>query len=292
MNHVVAVTSHNRPEMLDACLDYLSRSGSEKGFDTVVYQDGPEHFFSEDTLSDYGVKDWHTWDHNIGLSKNILFCLRDMFEERGYDLVTILEDDVLVSSDFIEWVQRCSDLINPEIFTISGFGNVSPQIEYSLYPHNVYLTDWYFTGGVTFRVEDYMMIKDHINSEFFRDSGEYLHYNFGPEVRKKNPFFFDYVFFPNGRVRWPLQAGLINCIRVANGKKQITPELSRCQNIGYYGFNQGQKRPDGTDVRDPENWRKGLYFNPTWQENFPTCYPVIADGSHYKQLRNIEPWKK
>ncbi len=287
MRHSICLISYNRPDMLKLALEKVERSVNREDFDLFIYQDGPEKIID---LEGYNVVEYHTHPKRVGLSVNILECLRDQFENRGYDLVTIIEDDVLVSDDFAEWTRRCADFEKEEIFTISGFGNTRPGPDDEAFPEYVYLTDWYFTGGVTFRKVDYDLIAPHICKEFFNHSGSYIHSALGELCKEKNPDFYNFVFIAHGQVRWPLQAGLINCIRVAHGRKQITPELSRCQNIGYYGFNQGNKSPDGSDVRNSENWKRGLYFNPTWLPSIPVCDPIITEQS-ISELRSTKPWE-
>lgn len=292
MRHALCLISHNRPDMLDLTLQYVDKLKGRDKVDVFIYQDGPRIEFKQKVREamSYGSITMHQTKQCLGLSKNILWCLQDMFEKQGYQLVTILEDDVLLSSDFVEWVQESAFLGGPEIFTISGFGNVGHENKHRVDPSWNAITDWYFTGAVTFRLADYALVKQHICPEFFEHAPGYMHKHLGDSCKKASPEFYNFQFTGPDKVRWPLQAGLINCIRVAHKKKQITPIVSRCQNIGYYGFNQPNKQPDGSDVTDPENWKKGLYYNPTWQEHYEWEKLVIVDAAHFPELRSTKPW--
>jgi len=288
MKHAIASISYNRPEMLKLSLEYIAKLHGIEKADRFVFHDGPEPF---DFLSEFNLKEVVTRSVRAGLSKNILLALKRLFEKDGYDLVTIIEDDFLLSFDFLDFTlaAHVHKTSFNDAFTISGFSNTKGDFGPEAASW-ITLTDWYFTGGVTFDRKDYALIEPHISDAFFDDRYYYLKTRIRPIVEKGHPKYCAWQF-EGGEPRHPEQAGLINDLRAARGLKQMTPIVSRCQNIGYYGFHQIMKKPDGSDVRDPENWKRQAYYNPTWKESHEwDCLSVIdSDQKNFEALRDITP---
>ena len=105
---------YNRPEMFKISAESIMACRDKENVDWVAFVDS--------TIDHSGFGDYELFyrEQHLGLSKNVLMALKYGFD-KGYDIVTIIEDDVVVSKDFIEYIKMCMKLKEEDIFSVSGW---------------------------------------------------------------------------------------------------------------------------------------------------------------------------
>lgn len=192
-----------------------------------------------------------------GLSRNILEALREMFEDYNFDLACILEDDVIVSKDFIQFHLYCQEkfkLITRRIFTVSGYTKIARA---NAEPDAVTPVDWYCPDGVCFSRPDWRLLRPFVTEEFYKNPAEYFDTLY-PLIEEANPQFAE-LQWKNGLYEHLAQAGLINAVRAMHRCKQLVSALSRCQDTGSYGFHQKFKT-----AKDLERMKKEMARQFEW----------------------------
>jgi hypothetical protein len=138
---------------------------------------------------------------------NILHSLKKGYESDA-DLVFLVEEDVLVSSDFFDWhmqTQASGDYL-------ATCGRKLPRLP---------SYDKYQNPGACFKHEKLGLIVPHINDELFRDRITYYQKHFvnAPELSQ-------------------LDDGLIRRIAKTGGYKVAYPESPKCAHIGFLAYNR------------------------------------------------------
>ena len=261
----VASTGYNRPEMQDLSLEYLAKCPEAKNTPVHLYIDhGMSLNEAEALRSKYksSFKEVHLEYRptKFGLSRNILLALKHMFET--YDLVCLLEDDILVSNDFLKYHQYIqNNFITDDIFTVSGYARhrVNNKLENPV--SIIYKLSGYYPDGVVFNRKDFEIIKPYINEDFFKTAGrvdsKYWEQFYDDCLKHEEEFVkFCWPEGKKGPRKYTAQDGLLNTIRSILGKRVIAPEISRCQDIGTYGTHTKQKFSKGENVKDEEFWSR------------------------------------
>lgn len=247
--------SCDRPEMLKVSVDSIKQCRGIENVDWYLIQDGPLYFAECLDLSfDYII----ARERRVGLSCNILWAIEDLFAE-GYKKVIVVEDDIVVSKDFLEFAEMAGKLKRREHFTISGLSNCKKGV-----PGNeteLAAVDWYHPWGVVFDEADFEVVKS-LMDEYFNGPLECIK-DLAKRI-KDEAYVNKYL---TGHIN-TLQAGYINTLRKYNRKKQILPCMSRCQNIGYYGFNQHQKKHDGADLSDESVRRRSMHYTNNFRDDY------------------------
>ena len=105
MTTALAIFGYNRPDHLRKCLEAVSRN---KPIDTIIYLDGG---YTEDVMNvatdfiwnvDYAVVN-DSFEH-LGCAENIYRGIDRIL--KTYDSIIILEDDIIVSDNFIEYMLK------------------------------------------------------------------------------------------------------------------------------------------------------------------------------------------
>ncbi len=246
--------------MLKKSMDYISAARNIEAHDWYVYLDHHKHNLKTD-FSTYNLMGVIRRPERYGLTRHILSAMKGLFES-GYEEVLILEDDILISKDFLEFLDLAVKLRDENTFTIAGISNEKVSVFGN--DEDVTFIDWYLPWGVLYCKADYEKIKPHINDKYFSSMRAYIHNNFDELAIKNNKAFYDKCMQSDMN---PMQAGFMNVFRAANNLKQMIPCQSRCQNIGYYGFNQRLKDPDGEDISLEKTWKRAMHYTPTFKDD-------------------------
>jgi hypothetical protein len=208
---------YKRPELHQQSLDTIFQCDDIDQVDIFCYIDGTS---LPDFVDDYDCTVIFRNSH-IGLSKNILLALKDQFTA-GYDIVIHIEDDMLLSRDFVKFIVYCFEHFKEDdVFSVAGYS--TPRIFSKLENETcVEKTERHSTLGVAYDRSAWNMIAPHVKEEYF---GKMLSYIKNFEKKCMND---------SGAIHYE-QAGLINTIRKNVEMLQIVPHHSRCQNIGIDG---------------------------------------------------------
>ena len=105
---------YDRHNILHHSMKSLLQCDGIDGVSWTLYVDGDSHpHFINEFPCKYVSRKVH-----IGLTKNILFAMQEQFG-LGYEVVIIVEDDVIVSSDFIRFVKCCMGIRDNDVFSVS-----------------------------------------------------------------------------------------------------------------------------------------------------------------------------
>lgn len=251
----VVIFCFNRPLHLQRTVEALKKNKLAKVSELIIYSDGPRK--QEDfqkvsevrtylhSISGFASVTIHESAKNKGLAASVITGVTQVLE--NHDSVIVLEDDMLCTSDFLDYMNDALSVYSSrkDIFSISGY---SPDLPIPAnYPHEVYLvpraSSW---GWGTWRnkwiqadweVKDFELLK--------KDS----------ELRKK--------LKSGGEDLWPMlckqQMGIINSWAVRwtwtqskNGGYGLYPVKSKIRNIGTDG--SGENFSKETSAYDNEMW--------------------------------------
>ena len=149
-NVPIALFVYNRPAHLRRTVEALARNTMARACEVWVFSDGPRDASACGAVED--VRDYVSclentgWFHSVrvrfadenrGLARSIISGVSQVIEARGR--VIVLEDDLVTSPDFVEFMVACLEFYSgvPTIGSISGY---SPLTDFPPgYPHDVYL---------------------------------------------------------------------------------------------------------------------------------------------------------
>lgn len=153
-NIAIVIPCYNRKDTLNTLLQSLSKAEYDREVDLVFSVDfsGSDEVF--DYVSDYrwqfGKKKIIRHNQNIGLRNNIISC-GDLTSE--YDAVIVLEDDLIVSSQFFLYAAKACDYYWDETFVagISLYSYKESENHHEFYPladgYDVYFMQWTSSWG-------------------------------------------------------------------------------------------------------------------------------------------------
>lgn len=232
MREVVLVPTYNRPEFLFCCLKRIIAATRE--VDIAVFPDR-DTFYSSDlqeaihavgkapSLQVMLVPD-HPWHGN---SVNTMEAYRWAFNA-GYDRAYLVEDDVMVHSDFFTWHRSMHEEFS-DIFASMAwvFNRHIPLEEQELFQ------PWYYSIGTCFARGKLELIARHATPNYYADMQGY--------IRKH---------FADSKINSPLdiehyeQDGLIQRILEVDKSQTVAPGLTKCSHVGVVGYNRGWSRRD------------------------------------------------
>jgi hypothetical protein len=263
----IASFGFDRPEMMEASFKSIKKNPEYTEFDWFCYIDGQGKVQRSFYQEDYPDIRFVIRDQRIGLNANILLGLRDLFEFYEYSYVVYIEDDVLVSDDFIRYLEYCHNNFRDEkTFTITGFSRKGDAEEYS--DNHVCWFKWYHPWGVLIDRDDYELMKSHIEP-FISNPLFYMH-ELGKQIKDIDEDYYrrEYLesstvqeYNNNPKIRKILnitQDCMLNAIRTINNKYQIMPVWSRAQNMGFYGTHQPGDY-NGEDCSNPETHKRSMH---------------------------------
>lgn len=132
----LCIFTFNRIEELKECIDSLKDCKGLSDFDIIVFSDGPRNEIEVKKvlevrnyvlgIESLTIKEFNFFDENKGLAESIIFGLNKVFEQ--YEKVIVLEDDLVVSTNFLIYMQKALDFYENDnsIFSISGY---SPELK-------------------------------------------------------------------------------------------------------------------------------------------------------------------
>lgn len=190
---LVCIPTYNRPDYLRLCLEYISHA-NHKGKQIVVFVDRGKQLIREfyEVIRDFSSLDLHvTFREHHEFSGNSYNTL-EAYKEAYYSdarFVYLIEDDVLITSDFFEWhesVQQQEDLMCSVAYRCSR--NPARNKEYDSDP-SAYLVSGqdYASIGVCWRREKLAPIIEHAKREYYANQEEYIVKRF-PNNRFANCF--------------------------------------------------------------------------------------------------------
>ncbi len=147
----VAVFVYNRPEKTRALFETLRQNGLAKKSDVHVFSDAAKNPKAETRVKEVREyvqslesKDWfksvtlHKAESNKGLAKSIIDGVTGIFEES--DKVVVLEDDLVLSLYFLDYMNECLDCFceDKRIWSIDGYSH--NPVRPAGYDSDIYLT--------------------------------------------------------------------------------------------------------------------------------------------------------
>ena len=139
MKILITIVAYNRYNCLRLLLNTLSRiSGSTThSYDVLISidfssnQSAMEDIFNDFNWS-YGKKHIQLHNRNIGLIDNVYYSA-DYFVDNGYDYIVMLEDDLLVSANLLEYVDSIISFDLLDNHKIAGYSLYSPRFNETSY---------------------------------------------------------------------------------------------------------------------------------------------------------------
>jgi hypothetical protein len=156
----VVLFAYRRPDHLRRALDSLAANPGADLTQVSIYCDGAKSVTDGEAVEQVrkiarGANDSGTFaavrvierDHNMGLAKSVISGVTETLE--GHDRVIVVEDDLVVSPDFLEYMNQALELYanNEEVISIHGFMYSVPPV----LPQTVFLRGADCWGWATWR---------------------------------------------------------------------------------------------------------------------------------------------
>lgn len=144
----ICLFTFNRLDELKSCIASLELCEGVNEFDIIVFSDGGRNDEENNMVKEVrdfvlkirglNIKEFKFSEENVGLANSIIRGLNDVFMD--YEKAIILEDDLIVSRNFIGFMKQALDFYEKDkkVFSISGY---SP----TLGALTKYSKDYYFT---------------------------------------------------------------------------------------------------------------------------------------------------
>ena len=132
-SYPVCLFLFNRPNLVSACLDAISKSSKNNNIDLYIFIDGPRNQ-GDESLVNQTIRIVNNFDysifnkvsitnktHNYGLANSVISGVNKIFED--YREVIVIEDDLIVSKNFISFMIDALKKfeVNKRVGSISGF---------------------------------------------------------------------------------------------------------------------------------------------------------------------------
>lgn len=229
---------YNRPEHTKATLAALAKNPLSAESEIYIYSDGPKRADQQAKVLEVrriiasvtGFKSIKVREsaENMGLARSILAGVNDAFREQ--DSLIVLEDDIVTSPDFLEFMNSALDRYRDErsVFSISGFQFPFPAPRG--YSYDAYLSyrasSWGWGtwkdrwAGVDWSVADYSAFQhDRISRKKFNRGGNDLASMLDRQMAGK---------IDSWAIRWAYA-------HFKAGAYCLYPVRSRVENIGFDG---------------------------------------------------------
>lgn len=216
-------------------------------------------------------------DHNIGLARSIIEGVTQVIDK--YEKVIVLEDDNIVSRDFLKYMDYCLDRYkgNKMIGSIGGMSFMFKDDFPPDYKEDVYLLDrtCSFAWGTWSEVWNQIDWEVRDYKHFRKDKKARKQYN-----RSGNGSSYLLDAYMHGRVNsWAVR---FDYSHFKNGQYTLYPRLSKAKNVGYDGTGTHYKKEqklmrwevnvgkiDFSENRADEKWYvEDLKLNEAIQEAF------------------------
>lgn len=127
----VAVIGYNRPQHIRNCLESLAANPKSSQSEIYCFLDGPRSLDDSSRVQQvrrivreaqgFGSKKIFERDRNWGLSRNVIDGVTRVLSE--HKRVIVVEDDLVVSSGFLRYMNKALDLYHasPQVFSVSAY---------------------------------------------------------------------------------------------------------------------------------------------------------------------------
>ncbi len=225
MNRMILRPCYNRPAMLKLSLELQEKAEGVQDYLTVFcVDDSEENEKNLEVIDDYRFsKKIIKRKEHFGLTKNILEGLKYCFEESKADYVTVIEDDCVISNDYLKYIEYCSThFYDDDVFAICSINYIINSLKED--KTKVRKVAWFYPLSYTIKKEVYdKYISPHVGKkQYYDDPISYLNTHFSEYQGR----FYDV-------------AGLFQRIRAHFDLECIIPYVIRVNHIGVYGRNQG-----------------------------------------------------
>lgn len=219
MKDILIIPTFTRPEFLWLCLDYISRCNEAVDLEIRVHVD--DHVGKQPPLGEIRevLRKFSSLSLNLfltnrhgyhGNSYNLMMAYKSAYESQA-EYVFMVEDDIVVKSDFFSWHLKKQKELCPDC---------SIGVNRSAYKG-------YASLGVCFKKEKLKPIVGHCCHEYFSNMRKYC-----DTVFADTPFECE-------------QDGLI--ARLLIGKEVVWAQEPKAQHVGWYGYHRLKSiRPQGS----------------------------------------------
>jgi len=216
----ILIPGYNRPEFFYRTMESLVKNPEVKDYNIIFALENDVNQAYFDIIESF--RDGLRFDvikrpQRYGCTRNILEGLKTAIE-RSDEYVIVVEDDVVVSRDFLRFLDYCyRHFYQPD----GDIANIGSSTNRSLGRVNyVYKEQWYLPWGTL--IPKYFFnrfLLEHCNDSYYQHTREYAerYYHFKTEGREVE------------------QASLILRVMLKNNLYQILPEVPRSLEIGIYG---------------------------------------------------------
>lgn len=129
-NTAIVIFAFNRPDHLEKTLLHLAACHTYRQFPLYFFIDGPRNNLESEKVNevkklaaeyDHGDKRIFSSQINAGLRPSVLNGMNSVFKE--FERAIVLEDDICVHPDFLDYHLNCLDLYenHHQIWSVSGF---------------------------------------------------------------------------------------------------------------------------------------------------------------------------
>ena len=266
-----------RPEMHTLSLQSLKECRGYKDlYVRVVLDKAPFNVVGRENLEKILPNaDFREREQPLGMNGNVLISIQEMFND-GYDSVIVLEEDIVVSKDFLEFHRYCHEEFDWEdlnVMCCTGYTRSNGSSD------KIHLYSWYIPDGVSWKKSTWNMVVPHIPESYRMRFATIMEFKLWmlrianptfrtliPNIKKHEP---DYMkeFTVSEMPKCHTQDGLLNAIRASKGMKTLSPESSRCQDIGIYGQCQPKGYEKIADVTNRDNWTQSGWYTEGFKED-------------------------
>lgn len=274
MKRAIVSFGFDRPEMLEASIKSIQACQEHSEYEWHCYVDGQGRVQRNFYQEDYPDIRFAIREQRIGLNANILLAFRDLFEFYQYDYILYVEDDIIVSPDFIRWAEYALfNYKDDKMFTVGAFSRIIDTTDYG----QKYLKrfNWYHPWGCAIDRDDYNLFEHHIDG-YVAQPIDYMNTIIKKELQDKAPAHYEREY-RDGQCTNITQDCLLNAVRAINGRHQLIPVWSRSQNIGFYGVHQPGEY-SGEDLSDPAVHSKSRHATATFQPPYAWDKLELLEG--------------
>lgn len=234
MRDIVIVPTYFRPEYLTLCLEHIEAARKGRELEVRVYHDARKVAYvnaqdTQEVCNRFGypyltIRKPH---NAVGNTLNFLGAYADAFVSDAR-LVYLIEDDVLVGTDFFDWheaIQARRDYL----CSVGWHCIRNPEVKPSTDPNAFIESAVDFSSiGVCWKREALPPVVLHADPAYYTNPSAYLAKQFPGSPIPPN--------------RWVEQAGLIMRVLLAGQGKRIVawPAVPRCAHIGISGYHRSK----------------------------------------------------
>jgi hypothetical protein len=214
-----------RPEMLQLSLEFQEQNQCQDEFMTFFFADHPADIEIMPVLAAHShPKAIIMRDARLDLTPNILEAYKWLFENIKTDYVAIIEDDIIVSQDWLKMMLWFAKNNKDEKVMAFNAGDLRDKALAGDLREIKYI-DWYYScASMVSRAVFEKYVLPHSNQEYYKNKDTYL--------RKHFPGILEGQLLD--------QAGLFRRIRIKHNLKVVCPVYRRFGHVGVYGRFQGE----------------------------------------------------